>query len=33
MEYAVDYNSVVVNDTVESCAEEIYELICKGLQK
>ncbi len=30
MEYAVDYNSVVVNDTVESCAEEIYDLIWQG---
>ena len=32
MEYAVDYSSVVVNDTVDQCAEEIYQLICEGLK-
>ena len=32
MEYAVDYSSVVVNDTVDPCAAEIYQLICEGLK-
>ena len=33
MEYAVDYNEVVVNDTVDECAEEIYNLIQKYQQE
>ena len=33
MEYAVDYNEVVINDTVDECAEEIYGLIQKYQQE
>ena len=33
MEYAVDYNEVVINDTVDECAEEIYSLIQKYQQE
>ena len=33
MEYAVDYNEVVVNETVDACAEEIYGLIQKYQQE
>ncbi|MBU3806153.1 MAG: guanylate kinase [Candidatus Fournierella pullistercoris] len=33
MEYAVDYDEVVVNNTVDECAEEIYELILKHQQE
>ena len=32
MEYAVDYDEVVVNEKVDDCAEEIYQLICKHQQ-
>ena len=32
MEYAVDYDEVVVNEKVDDCSEEIYQLICKHQQ-
>lgn len=32
MEYAVDYDEVVINDKIDDCAQEIYQLICKHQQ-
>ncbi len=33
MEYAVDYDEVVVNDKIDDCAQEIYALIQKHQQE
>lgn len=29
MEYACDYDYVIINDKVEQCAEELYQIICE----
>lgn len=29
MEYAVDYDYLVINDELDDCVEEVYEIICR----